>query len=144
VHSAHGLALLGKLDEAQALAREALELAGEHVESVAILSVLNPVARQLGLRQQVRDLVEQAPDGPWKEVALAGVGGDFSRAADLFAAYGAQTFEAEARLCAAEQLIEGGRRAEGEAELQRALAFYRKVGATRYVQQGEALLAASA
>jgi tetratricopeptide (TPR) repeat protein len=144
VHSAHGLALLGKLDEAQALAREALELAGEHVGSVAILSVLNPVARQLGLRQQVRDLVEQAPDGPWKEVALAGVGGDFSRAADLFAAYGAQTFEAEARLCAAEQLIEGGRRAEGEAELQRALAFYRKVGATRYVQQGEALLAASA
>jgi hypothetical protein len=45
---------------------------------------------------------------------------------------------------AAEELIEAGHRAAGEAELQRALAFYRKVGATRYIQQGEALLAASA
>ena len=106
--------------------------------------MLNPVARQLGLRQQVRDVVERAPEGPWKEVALAGADGDFSRAADLFAARGAPTFEAEARLCAAEELIEAGRRAEGEAELQKALAFYRKVGATRYIQQGEALLAASA
>jgi len=51
---------------------------------------------------------------------------------------------AEARLCAAQELIEAGHRAEGEAELQKALAFYREVGATRYVQQGEALLAASA
>ena len=57
---------------------------------------------------------------------------------------GSPTHEAEARLCAAEQLIETGRRAEGEVELQKALAFYRKVGATSYIQQGEALLAASA
>ncbi len=92
----------------------------------------------------MRDLVELAPESPWKEVARAVTRGDFSRAADLFAAYGAPTFEAEARLCAAEELIEAGQRAAGEAELQRALTFYRKVGATRYVQQGEALLAASA
>ncbi len=45
---------------------------------------------------------------------------------------------------AAEELIEAGQRAAGEAELQKALGFYRKVGATRYIQQGEALLAASA
>jgi len=144
VQSARGLALLGKIDEAQALAREAIELVGEHVENATIFWMFNPVARQLGLRQQVRDVVERAPEGPWKEVALAGADGDFSRAADLFAAYGSPTFEAEARLCAAEELIEAGQRAEGEAELQRALAFYREVGATRYIQQGEALLAASA
>jgi hypothetical protein len=41
-------------------------------------------------------------------------------------------------------LIEAGQRVAGEAELQKALAFYRKVGATRYIQQGGALLAASA
>jgi tetratricopeptide (TPR) repeat protein len=144
VGSARGLALLGRTDEAQALAREAVELAGEHVENAFIFWVLNPVARQLGLREQVRALVEQAPETPWKEVALAGAGGDFSRAADLFAARGVPTHEAEARLCAAEELIEAGQRAEGEVELQKALAFYRKVGATRYIQQGEALLAASA
>jgi len=144
VQSARGLALLGKTDEAQALAREAIELAEEHVENAVIFWMFNPVARQLGLRQQVRDLVEQASASPWKEVALAGAGGDFSRAADLFAAYGSPTHEAEARLCAAEELIEAGQRAAGEAELQKALAFYRKVGATRYIQQGEALLAASA
>ncbi len=144
VASARGLALMGKIDEAQELAREAIELAGQHLENAAIFWVLNPVARQLGIQQQVRDLVELAPESPWKEVARAVTRGDFSRAADLFAAYGAPTFEAEARLCAAEELIEAGQRAAGEAELQRALTFYRKVGATRYVQQGEALLAASA
>jgi predicted ATPase/class 3 adenylate cyclase len=144
VASARGLALLGKIDEARELAREAIELAGEHVENAPIFWVLNPVARQLGIQQQVRDLVEQAPDTPWKELARAGTRGDFSRVADLFAACGAPTFEAEARLCAAEELIEAGQRAAGEAELQRALAFYRKVGAIRYIQQGEALLAASA
>ena len=144
VASARGLALLGKIDEAQELAREAIELAGQHVENAAIFWVLNPVARQLGIQQQVRDLVERAPETPWKEVALAGAGGNFGRAADLLAACGAPTFEAEARLWAAEELIEAGNRAAGEAELQRALTFYRKVGATRYVKQGEALLAASA
>jgi class 3 adenylate cyclase/tetratricopeptide (TPR) repeat protein len=144
VQSARGLALLGKIDEAQALATEAIELAGEHVQNAVVFWMFNPVARQLGLRQQVRDLVERAPDSPWKEVALAGARGDFSRAADLFAAYGSPTHEAEARLCAAEELIEAGQRAAGEAELQKALAFYRKVGATRYIQQGEALIAASA
>jgi len=144
VQSARGLALLGKIDEAQALAREAIELVGEHVENGFIFWMLNPVARQLGLRQQVRDVVVRAPEGPWKEVALAGADGDFSRAADLFAARGAPTFEAEARLCAAEELFEVGQRAEGESELQKALAFYRKVGATSYIQLGEALLAASA
>jgi tetratricopeptide (TPR) repeat protein len=141
---ARGLVLLGKIEEAQALAREALELVGEHVEHAIVLFMFNPVARQLGLRQQVRDLVERAPESPWKDAALAGAGGDFSRAADLFAAYGSPMFEAEARLCAAEELIEAGQRAEGEAELRKAMSFYRSVGATFFIQRGEQLLAKSA
>jgi hypothetical protein len=36
------------------------------------------------------------------------------------------------------------RRVEAEVELQRALSFYRSVGATRYIREGEALFAASA
>ncbi len=43
-----------------------------------------------------------------------------------------------------EELIATGRRAEGEAELDKALAFYRSVGATFFVQRGEALLAQAA
>lgn len=40
---------------------------------------------------------------------------------------------------AAEELIEAVHRAEGEAELQQALASTRTVGATFFVQRGEAL-----
>jgi tetratricopeptide (TPR) repeat protein len=141
---ARGLATLGKIDEARALATEALELAREHIEHATILGVLSSVARRLGLQQELRALLERAPESPWKDVALAGARGDFSRAADLYAGIGSPTLEAEARLCAAEELVDAGHRAEGEGQLEKALAFYRQVGATRYIQQGEALLAASA
>ena len=40
--------------------------------------------------------------------------------------------------------VEVGSRAEADAELTRALVFYREVGAKCYVREGEALLAASA
>jgi len=41
-------------------------------------------------------------------------------------------------------LVRDGRRAEADEQLQRALGFYRSVGATRYVREAEALLAATA
>jgi hypothetical protein len=50
--------------------------------------------------------------------------------------------EAFYRLRAAQQLAREGWRTEADDQLGRALAFYRSVGATRYVR--EALLAASA
>ena len=51
---------------------------------------------------------------------------------------------AEARLAAAEHLLAHGRQAEGEAELEKALAFFRSIGATLFVERGEALLANAA
>jgi hypothetical protein len=57
---------------------------------------------------------------------------------------GSPTNEAFYRLAAAEALIAAGRRAEGEAELERALAFYRSVDATAYLERAETLLTASA
>ena len=48
------------------------------------------------------------------------------------------------RLRRAEMLVAAGRRAEADAELQASLAFYRSVGATRYIREAEALFAASA
>jgi tetratricopeptide (TPR) repeat protein len=123
LQAARCCALFGRIDEAQALAAEGLELA-EHVEYASMLGpMLMQVVGPLGLREQVRELVEQAPDTPWQDAALAVAEGDLSRAADVYAGMGSPTLEADARLCAAEELIGAGCRAEGEDELKKALAF---------------------
>jgi class 3 adenylate cyclase/tetratricopeptide (TPR) repeat protein len=80
---------------------------------------------------------------PWLEAAIAFCTGDFQRAAGIYAEIGDKPEEAYARLRAAEVLVGEGHRAEADAELERALAFWRSVGATAYVREGEALLAAS-
>jgi tetratricopeptide (TPR) repeat protein len=144
LQTARCCALLGRTDEAKSLAAEAFELLRSDVENATVLSMVNPVARQLGLRQEVLQLIEHTAEGPWKDVVIAGASGDFSRVAELFAGFGSPTLEAEARLCAAEELIEAGHRAAGEAELRKALDFYRSVGARFYIERGEALRAASA
>jgi hypothetical protein len=67
----------------------------------------------------------------WTRVAVAILDGDAAIAADLLAEIGERSAEAYARLRA------GGEHAE------RALAFYRSVGATRYTAEAEALLSGS-
>ena len=47
-------------------------------------------------------------------------------------------------MLAAERFVADGRRADADLQLQKALAFYRVVRATRHVRQAETLLAASA
>jgi class 3 adenylate cyclase/tetratricopeptide (TPR) repeat protein len=81
---------------------------------------------------------------PWLEAAIAFGAGEFRRAAEIYDAVGHGPEAAYARLRAAEALVGEGRRAEADAELQRSLAFWRSVGATAYIREGEALLAASA
>jgi class 3 adenylate cyclase/tetratricopeptide (TPR) repeat protein len=81
---------------------------------------------------------------PWLDAAIAFVSGDPRGAADVYAAIGARPEEAYARLRAADNLVQEGRRAEADAQLEAALAFWRSVGATAYVREGEALLAESA
>jgi DNA-binding SARP family transcriptional activator len=78
-------------------------------------------------------------DSRWPEAARAYLNGDFLTAADTVAAAGAKPEEAEARARAAEVLAREGRRPEAEAQLEAALAFYRSVGATRYLQELPAL-----
>jgi class 3 adenylate cyclase/tetratricopeptide (TPR) repeat protein len=142
--SARVRGLLGREAEARALAQEALDLTRERVHLAAMLSQIGIVAGRLGIRDELRKVVELAPESQWKEAALAFAEGDFGRAAELFVNWEATTFEAEARLFAGEQLIADGHRREGEAEVERALEFFRSVGATFYVERGEALLAKSA
>jgi class 3 adenylate cyclase/tetratricopeptide (TPR) repeat protein len=81
---------------------------------------------------------------PWFEALVACASGDFRGAANVYAGIGALPDEASARLRAAEVLVRESRRAEADVELKQALAFWRSVGATAYVREAEALLAASA
>jgi tetratricopeptide (TPR) repeat protein len=78
---------------------------------------------------------------PWRTAAASYVSGDYAAAADVYAEIGALPEEAYARLRAAEALVGEGRSAEADAELKRSVAFWRSVGATAYVREGEALLA---
>jgi tetratricopeptide (TPR) repeat protein len=103
------------------------------------------VAWMLGRQEDVLEAIKDEPaDTPWIRAARAVAAGEFARAADIFAEIGTPTAEAFYRLRAAEQLVAEGRRAEADEQLRPALAFYRGVGATRYVREAEALLAASA
>jgi len=81
---------------------------------------------------------------PWSTLAEAIMARDFSAVAELLADLGLRNDEAFARLRAASDLVAGGRRGEANGQLTRALAYYRSVGATRYIREGEALLAKSA
>jgi tetratricopeptide (TPR) repeat protein len=133
-------------DEARALTLETLDVVKAHPDGAAIFlsSWLLRSHSSAGLEEELRELVEGAPEGKWKEIALATIDRDFSRAADLWLDSGSPTWEAYLRERAAEELIKEGHRAEGEAELQKALGFYRTVGATFYINRGEQLLAKSA
>ena len=85
-----------------------------------------------------------AGGGVWLEIAQAVVRHDFARAADELERCGFRADEAYARLRTAEALASEGRDAEARPHLERALAFYRSVGASTYVRRAEALLPASA
>jgi hypothetical protein len=81
---------------------------------------------------------------PWLKAAAAMAAGHFDQAADTYAEIGSLPDEAYARLGAAEQHLASGRRAEGDGQLERALAFYRQVAATGYLHKAEALTTQSA
>jgi hypothetical protein len=81
---------------------------------------------------------------PWRHICDVIVRGQLEVAADRLAELGLRPLEAETRLRAARRLLDEGRRAEADVQLQRALAFWREVGATAYVRNAEVLLAATA
>jgi DNA-binding SARP family transcriptional activator/class 3 adenylate cyclase len=76
--------------------------------------------------------------------AEAIIEGRFVEAADVLAEMGRMTAAARVRLRAAETLAAQGHRIEANEQLDKALAFYRSVGATRYIREAEALVAATA
>jgi tetratricopeptide (TPR) repeat protein len=80
----------------------------------------------------------------WLEAATTFARGEVELSADVCAEIGVVPNEAYTRLRAADKLVQEGRRAEADAQLRRALDFYRSVGASLYIREAEALMAESA
>ncbi len=145
--AAHVHRELGDLETAARLADEfvvAIGSPGGLGFSVVWVHVLSWTVAEIGRGPELAECLAPYAESPWARAGIALAGGRPADAADLCADMGAVTEEAYARLAAARMFAEEGRRAEADGQLRRALAFYRSVGATRYVREGEALLAASA
>ncbi len=119
----------GRLGDADRVVTEVLELGLNPV--VWVVPDLAVALVDLGRGDELSAAVARSTI--WFDAAKAFTAGDYVRAANLFAEIGSVPDEADARL-----------RSGIESEVQGALEFYRSVGATRYIREGEALLAASA
>jgi tetratricopeptide (TPR) repeat protein len=136
----------GRVDEARALARELVAVAHSHPHDAAIGLSLDFLFTRVALEHEpeLREILGNGSFPQWKSLGLACLDRDFVRAAEMWSEGGSPTWEARLRLRAAEELIESGRRAEGAEQLERALDFYRSVGATFYIKHGEQLIAKTA
>jgi predicted negative regulator of RcsB-dependent stress response len=107
-----------------------------------------PLAVTLTELDRVRDLdaviASRRAVTRWMEAAQAYGRHAFVDAAEVLEDMGAPAVGAFARLRAAEALVQEGRRAEADAQLQATLSFYRSVDATAYISEAEGLFAASA
>jgi len=143
---AHIFFELGDRDRAETLAAEclsALQTGSGIGHAVAYTHTMAYTLARLGRGEELAAALR--PFGaPWAHAAIAFCEGNPLEAAEILAEIGAVTDEAYARLTASRILVEQGRRAEADAQLRRALAFYGAVGASRYLREGESLLAASA
>jgi hypothetical protein len=136
---AHLLVLAGCRSEANELADDLMHLVTErefHANRWA--TVIAFALDDLGRPGDPAGVLERlANPTPWRNAALAYANGDRVGAADVLSEMGNHTDEAYARLRAAEE-------GDGADQRDRALAFYRGVGATAHVRRVEALLSASA
>ena len=99
----------------------------------------------LGRERDLSEILAASVGGAeWHQAALASLTGDHATAAELYRELGALPPEADARVRLAQALSDEGGPEEAEAELQRALAFWRSVEATAYVREAEELSAARA
>ena len=134
---------LGRLADARRAAGELLSLLESSTTSFGLLT-LALHAEKLGIAERLPAVLSRLPDRPWLRAAAAVVDGDLVRAADMAGEHGWRVDEAELRLRAAGELVAAGRRPEADVQLQKALTFFRSVGATRHIREGETLLAATA
>jgi class 3 adenylate cyclase/tetratricopeptide (TPR) repeat protein len=139
---------LGRSRDAERLADELLALRPADHAIPHHISPLLDLALVLAALGRSEELLEATKRATMRtrhvEAAEAVARGDYLAAADIYVKMGSLPNEAWARLRAAAQLVDAEERAAADEQLRRALAFWRSVGATRYVREGEALLAATA
>jgi predicted ATPase/class 3 adenylate cyclase len=137
-------ARVGNMRQAAALVDEVLGIARTGAGEKVVF--WHALAFPLAALGRGAELVEAADadrrPSLWGEAARAFAAGDPAGAAELSAEIGSLPWEAYCRVRAGERLLAEGRTGEAEAQLQRALAFYRSVGATRDVEEIERLKAA--
>jgi tetratricopeptide (TPR) repeat protein len=139
------LANAGHGDDARACAHEALELWVENALAYPAAPWILGVAFVLYDDPALADALPRAPVSTlWLEAARAMARGDWVRAAELVATTGLGMSEADLRLRAAELLVAEGRYADANDQLEPALAYYWRAGATLYLKRAETLTAVSA
>jgi tetratricopeptide (TPR) repeat protein len=131
---------LGRLAEAQALTDEVLSYDAEAVarDGTELAWVAARIGRSAELQAKLAEVPQEG--GHWRQLADLLLAGDAAIAADRLGEMTYWLTEAEARLLAAKQLVEQGRDEEAKEQLEKALPFYRSVGATRFLSEAEALL----
>jgi class 3 adenylate cyclase len=103
---------------------------------------LAEVAVIAGQSDALRDAATLLADtSRWKPALIAMADERYSDAAQAYEAIGSQPLEASAYLLAAHQAAGAGQLAHATTYAEHALAFYRRVGATAYTAEAEALLA---
>lgn len=136
---------VGERTEADRLASE-LAAMGERIVGALntpfpTLSASAWVFRDLGREGEYAEaLLDKDPiESPWKEASRAIVEGDLVRAAEVVEGIGDKAGAAYARLRAAEALAAAGQHDDAAAQRAKAEAFYRTVGAHRFVGNGDGL-----
>ncbi len=142
-HGARICAELGRLDDARRMARELMEAVAAAGAATDVLGATEVVwmAEALGVADDLRRRLATAGalEDLWREPYEAVLDRDYERAGDLFAAIGFVD-EGYARLAAGEQHLVDGSPADARAQLEKALAFYGPLRATRYIRRAEELL----
>jgi class 3 adenylate cyclase/tetratricopeptide (TPR) repeat protein len=129
---------LGEPDTARSLAHEMVEgWAG--VEQVVLtwggVGAVATIATLAGVDPLAALESEGSHRSLWVAAAHEYLAGNLERAADIYARIGSRPDEAYARLRAAGQLARDGDATRAEAQREKALEFYRSVGAARYVRE---------
>jgi len=133
----------GRDADARRFLAEFVGLVVEHPLEASIGAALEIARMKLvgAFEAELRAMLDRAPLPKWREVALTTLDRDFVRAAEMFAQSGSPTHEARLRLCAAEELSERGELGEAKKQAEKALAFYRSVGAMYFIERAQKLLA---
>jgi tetratricopeptide (TPR) repeat protein len=97
------------------------------------------LARALGRQRPLLALLETAPEIPWVAAGRALASGEPELAADVLAQVECPPAAAYMHLRAAQELVDCGLGAHVERHVEAALTFYREVGATRFIAEGEGL-----